>query len=118
MGNVFGDELKDVPANVVTFFNTPKLRYNLGVGNPDLYKGIGFNVMYRWQDKVYWEGTFGTAEIPSYGVVDAMVSYRFPGTKHLLKFGGSNVGNEYYRSAFGNPSVGGLYYISFGYNVF
>jgi len=117
-GNVSSDKLRDVPANFVTFFNTPELRFNLGLSNTNVYKGLGFNVLYRWQDEVMWEGTFGSAQIPSYGVVDGMISYNFPKTKNILKLGASNVFNNYYRSAFGNPSVGGLYYVSFGYNVF
>jgi hypothetical protein len=118
VGNVYSDELRDVPADFVTFFNTPKYRFNLGVNNADVYKGLGFGVMYKWQDKTYWEGTFGSAEIPAYDVLDVMVSYKLPKTKSLLKVGATNLGNNYYQSAFGNPSVGGLYYISFGYNVF
>ncbi|HEX6915565.1 MAG TPA: TonB-dependent receptor [Chitinophagaceae bacterium] len=117
-GNISGDKLKDLPAGFVSFFNTPELRFNIGLGNSNVYKGLGFNVVYRWQDAMYWEGTFGSAEIPSYGVLDGMISYNFPKTKNMLKLGASNVFNNYYRSAFGNPSVGGLYYISFGYNVF
>ncbi len=117
-GNVSSDKLRDLPANFVSFFNTPELRFNLGLGNSNVYKGLGFNMLYRWQDEVMWEGTFGSAEIPSYGVFDGMISYNFPKTKNILKLGASNVFNKYYRSAFGNPSVGGLYYVSFGYNVF
>lgn len=116
--NAYSDELKDVPADIVSQFNTPKYRFNVGVNNADVYKGLGFNVMYRWQDKVYWEGTFGTGEIPKYGYVDAMISYKVPKTKNLIKLGASNLWNNYYRSAFGNPQIGGLYYISFGFNVF
>jgi outer membrane receptor protein involved in Fe transport len=118
VANMFSDKLRDVPADFVTFFNTPEFRFNLGLSNSNVYKGIGFSAMYRWQDKVYWEGTFGTAEIPAYGVLDGMISYNFPKTKNILKLGASNVFNNYYQSAFGNPSIGGLYYISFGYNVF
>lgn len=117
-GNVYSDKLTDVPAGVVTFFNTPKIRYNLGIGNDNVYKNIGFNAIYRWQQKVNWEGTFGTGEIPAYGTLDAMVSYRLPAVKSLIKLGATNLINKYYRSAFGNPDIGGLYYISFGYNVF
>ena len=117
-GNFASDELNDIPDGLVTFFNTPKYRFNLGFGNPDFSNGFGFNVNYRWQDNVYWEGTFGTGNIPSYGTMDAQLSYRIPKTKNLFKIGASNMLNKYYRSAFGNPEVGGLYYVSFGYNVF
>jgi outer membrane receptor protein involved in Fe transport len=115
--NVSSDQLHNVPSNVVTFFNTPKYRYNIGFGNGDLGKGVGFNLQWRWQDKVYWEGTFGTGEVPSFGTLDAQVSYKLPKIKSMIKFGGSNFLNHYYRSAFGNPDVGAVYYISFGYNV-
>ena len=115
--NVSSDQLHNVPANIVTFFNTPKYRYNIGLANNDLGKGVGFNLQYRWQDKVFWEGTFGTGEVPSFGTLDAQLSYKLPSVKGMLKFGGSNFLNHYYRSAFGNPNVGAIYYVSFGYNV-
>jgi len=117
-GNFASDQLNNVPSDLVTFFNTPKYRYNLGLGNPNIKNGWGFMVNYRWQDKVFWEGTFGTGNIPSYGTMDAQVSYQIPKTKNLVKVGASNLLNRYFVSAFGNPEVGGLYYISYGFNVF
>lgn len=116
-GNVYGDQLNNVKDGLVTFFNTPKLRFNLGFANPNFYKGFGFNFIYKWQDDVNWEGTFGTGTIPSFGTLDAAISYKLPKTKHQIKIGGQNILNNYYRNAFGNPYIGGLYYISFGYNV-
>ena len=110
--------MQDVSAGLITFFNTPKYRYNLGLSNIDFYKGFGFNINYRWQDKINWQGTFGSGEVPSYGTTDAMLSYKFTEIKSLFKIGATNIGNKYYRSAFGNPQVGGLYYVSFAYNVF
>jgi hypothetical protein len=40
-----------------------------------IYKGVGFNVTYRWQDKINWEGTFGSGEVPAFGTADVMLSY-------------------------------------------
>lgn len=116
--NVYGDQLNNVDANLITFFNTPKTRFNLGFGNPNVVSGFGFNIIYKWQDKVDWEGTFGTGQIPSFGTMDALLSYKLGKTKNLIKLGATNLFNHYYRNAFGNPYVGGLYYVSFGYNVF
>lgn len=116
--NVYGDQLKDVPSGLITFFNTPKIRYNLGFGNPNAFKGIGFNILYKWQDEVAWEGTFGTGTIPSFGTMDFLLSYKLGKSKNLVKLGATNLFNNYYRNAFGNPYIGGLYYVSFGYNVF
>jgi outer membrane receptor protein involved in Fe transport len=117
--NVSGDRLRDVDSGLVTFFNTPKFRYNITFGNERVNgSNWGFNVLWRWQDNVLWEGTFGTGEVSSFGTLDAQVSYRLPKIKSLIKLGATNLLNDYYTSAFGNPSVGGLYYVSFGYNVF
>ncbi len=116
--NVSSDKLFKVPDNIVTFFNTPELRFNVGVSNSNLGKHWGFNVLYRWQDEVFWEGTFGTGTVPSFGTVDAQVSYKVPSIRSIWKLGASNLLNNYYQSAFGNPQVGGLYYVSFAYNVF
>jgi outer membrane receptor protein involved in Fe transport len=116
--NAASDKLYKLQSDFFTFFNTPKYRFNAGLGNEDAWKGIGFNVNYRWQYKVNWEGTFGTGPVPAYGTLDAMISYKMPKVKTLLKLGASNVFNKYYSSAFGNPQVGGLYYLSIGYNVF
>jgi len=118
MGNVYGDQLTGVPSELITFFNTPKTRFNLGLSNSNVGKGIGFNVIYKWQDQIDWEGTFGTGTIPAFGTLDAQVSYHFTKEKILLKLGGTNITNHYYRSAFGNPYIGALYYVSIGYNVF
>ncbi len=57
-------------------------------------------------------------DIPAYGTLDAQVSYKIPKIKSLIKLGASNLLNQYYSSAFGNPQIGGLYYLSFGFNVF
>lgn len=118
MANIYSDEIKDIPVGLVTFFNTPKTRYNLGFANANVYKGLGFNVLYKWQDNVYWEGTFGTGTIPSFGTVDLLLSYKIGKSSNLIKLGATNLFNNYYRNAFGNPYIGGLYYVSFGYNVF
>jgi outer membrane receptor protein involved in Fe transport len=117
--NVSGDQLHDVDSGLVTFFNTPKVRFNITFGN-DKVNGSnwGFNILYRWQDEVLWEGTFGTGHVDAFGSLDAQVSYRLPKIKSLIKLGATNLTNSYYTSAFGNPNVGGLYYVSFGYNVF
>lgn len=117
-GNVYNDQLKDVPQGFVAFFNTPKYRYNIGFANTNIYRGIGFNIIYKWQDEVFWEGTFGTGEIPAFSTVDMQVSYKTGKTNNLIKAGANNLFNKYYRNAFGNPYVGGLYYLSFGYNIF
>lgn len=117
-GNFFSDELQNVPSGLITYFNTPRYRFNLALANSNVFKGMGFNINYRWQDKISWEGTFGTGEVPAYGTLDVMLSYRLIKAKSLIKLGATNVLNKYYRTSFGNPPVGGLYYVSLAYNIF
>jgi outer membrane receptor protein involved in Fe transport len=115
--NVSGDKLNDVPTGFVAFFNTPKVRYNIGLSNDRVSKNVGFNIIWRWQDELLWEGTFGTGTIPRYGTLDAQISWKITNSQGQIRIGASNLLNKYYRSAFGNPEVGGLYYISYGYNL-
>lgn len=117
-GNVFSDQLRDVDPSVVTFFNAPKYRFNIGLRNENVCHNIGFNVVFKWQDNNYYEGTFVSGTLPYFGWWDAQVTYRPPTTKSTFRVGGTNLGNQYQRTGFGSPSVGGLYYISYGYNLF
>jgi outer membrane receptor protein involved in Fe transport len=117
--NISGDQLNDVPPNFVTFFNTPKVRYNIGLSNDGINNSNwGFNAQFRWQSEVDWEGTFASSRIPAFSTLDAQVSYKFPAIRSMIKLGASNLLNKYYISALGNPEIGGVYYLSFGYNVF
>jgi outer membrane receptor protein involved in Fe transport len=116
-GNVFSDVLKDVAPGDVTFFNAPKYRYNIGLRNENVCHNIGFNVVAKYQDNNYYEGTFVSGTLPYFTWVDAQVTYRPAGTKSVFRVGGTNLGNNYYRTGYGSPAVGGLYYISYGFNI-
>jgi hypothetical protein len=35
----------------------------------------------------------------------------------MFKIGATNMLNQYYRNGSGNASIGGVYYVSFGYNL-
>lgn len=119
-GNVYSDNIGDLPAGFISYFNTPKYRVNMAFNNSGFGKGdrFGFSVVCRWTDKFRYEGTFGAGEMPAVRTVDAMVSYKLPATKSLIKVGATNLFNKYYRTGWGNPQIGGLYYVSFGWNVF
>ena len=117
--NAFSDEIKDVPVGFATYFNAPKYRVNLGLSNSGLFfkNRLGGSVVYRWQESFFYEGTFGAGDVPSFGNVDAVVTYRIPKQKAMLKVGATNLWNKYYRTGWGAPSIGGLYYVSYSFNV-
>jgi outer membrane receptor protein involved in Fe transport len=53
--NVSGDQLNNVDSGLVTFFNTPKVRFNVTFGNEKVNgSNWGFNILYRWQDEMLW----------------------------------------------------------------
>ncbi|MBC3784880.1 TonB-dependent receptor [Spirosoma utsteinense] len=122
--NVSSNFLMDqdkIPAGFVTFFNTPKYRYNLSFGNRNVARtGFGFNVVYRAQDAFLWEASFANTEatarkqtiIPAYSTLDAQISKKISGIKSILKVGGTNLTGKLYKQSWGNPSVGSMYYVS------
>jgi len=118
--NFFSDEINGVPAGLKAYYNTPKYRTNIGFGNRGFgpEKRLGFNVIWRWQDSFYAESDFIQGNVAAFSTLDAQVSYRLIPIKSVIKLGATNLTNSYYTNAPGNPSVGGLYYVAFAFNVF
>ncbi|MFM7710905.1 MAG: TonB-dependent receptor plug domain-containing protein [Ferruginibacter sp.] len=118
--NIASDRLVDVPDNFVAYFNAPLYKANANIANTGFgpNKRLGFNVTYRWQQGFLYQGDFATGNLPDVHVVDAQVSFKLPKSKSILKLGANNLLNQYYYNAIGNSQVGGLYYISYGFNVY
>ena len=119
--NVASDNLKDVPSNFVAFFNSPKYKANASIGNSGFGPGkrLGFNVAYRYQGGFLYQADFATGNLPAVQTLDAQISLKLPkANKSVIKFGATNLLNQYYYNAIGNAQVGGLYFVSFGYNIY
>ncbi|WP_242696238.1 TonB-dependent receptor [Longitalea luteola] len=97
----------------VTGFNTPKWTTNLSFGNREVFKNVGFNIVWRWQDAFLWESPLVTGTISSYNTLDAQVTYRIPKVNASIKAGGANLLNNRYIQYAGGPTIGGLYYVAF-----
>ncbi len=97
-------------------FNTPQWRLNFGFSNRNVYKNIGFSINWRWQQEFLWESSAGTGMIPAYNTLDAQVSYKWKHLKGIVKIGGNNILNNYYQTGFANPTIGGLYYMSWSFD--
>ncbi len=118
-GNIAYNDLSNADADVLTQFNTPKIKYNLSLGNYTIKKVFGFNLTYRWQESYDYQSSFISGTTPAFGVLDAQISMKLPKMNNsMIKIGASNILNHYYTDAIGNPQIGGLYYVSLGYNVF
>ena len=119
--NIASDILKDVPSNFVAFFNAPKYKGNVSLGNSGFGPGknLGFNIAYRYQGAFLYQGDFATGNLPVVHTLDAQVSLKLPkANKSIIKLGATNLLNQYYYNAIGNSQIGGLYYVSFGYNIY
>jgi outer membrane receptor protein involved in Fe transport len=118
--NFASDELTDVPQGFQAGFNTPKYKTNIKLSNTGFgaRKAYAFSVVYKWMSSYKFESDFINGNVPEISTLDAQVSYKLPSNKYIFKLGGSNILNQYYVQAPGNPAIGALYYISIGYNIY
>jgi len=100
------------PDIFLTSFNTPEWVTNLSLSNREVIKNLGFNIVWRWQDQVYWESTLANGNVPAFSTIDAQVTTRIPKWKSTLKVGGSNIFNKRYYQFAAGPTIGGLYYVA------
>ncbi|MFL5772938.1 MAG: TonB-dependent receptor [Flavisolibacter sp.] len=117
--NVYSDVITDVPDNFQSYFNTPKYRMNAGVANAGMGKKklFGFNINLHWQDKMMWDGELANGPVSAFTTIDAQVNYRIPKIHSVIKLGSNNLTNHYYKNAYANPEIGGLYYLSVGFHL-
>src|SRR5258708_8642964 len=118
-GNIAYNDISGQDNSLQTDFNTPKVKFNISLANYKIAKHYGFNLTYRWQQSYLYQSSFITGNTPAFGTLDAQVSMKPPSLpRSMIKIGASNLLNKYYVDAIGNGQVGGLYYISLGYNIF
>jgi iron complex outermembrane recepter protein len=113
-GNInYNDITKNKQKDVfVTGFNTPNWFTNISLGNREIAKNLGFNVVYRWQQSFNWESPLANGTIPAYHTFDAQVTYKLPELKSTIKVGGSNIFNNRYIQYAAGPTIGGIYYVA------
>ncbi len=98
--------------DLVAPFNTPRHRTNVSFGNKNLYKNIGLNATWRWQDAIEWNSTFASGTVPAFNTFDLQLSYRVPSFKSVVKVGANNILNTRVQHFYGGPTVGAIYYVS------
>jgi outer membrane receptor protein involved in Fe transport len=102
-------------ASKVAAFNTPKWSSNVSFSNPNVYSNFGFSVSWHWQDAFDWYGPFNglrPGPVSAYSLVDIQINKKLPQLKSMIKIGASNVLNNQVYTAFGSPTIGGLYYVA------
>ncbi|WP_153799528.1 TonB-dependent receptor [Foetidibacter luteolus] len=102
-------------ASKVAPFNTPKWSTNLTFSNSNVYRNFGFNVAWHWQDAFFWYGPFNgmrPGPVSAYSLVDLQVNKKLPQINAMIKVGASNLLNNHVYTAYGSPTIGGVYYVS------
>ena len=120
--NYFSDFLKNKNNSQVNNFNTPKYHINLefsntGIGNKQRWS---FATGLRYKPAYFYvvSGGLASGTVPASVVLDAQVSYKIPSIHSSIKLGSTNLTNKYYSTGTANPAIGGVYYVTYAYNVF
>ena len=120
--NYFSDYLQNKNNSQINNFNTPKYHVNLEFSNSGFGKKqrLSFGTSVRYKPSYYYVVSGGLARgtVPSSLVLDAQVSYKFPSIHSSIKLGSTNLTNKYYSTGTANPAIGGVYYVTYAYNVF
>ncbi|MDR3714852.1 MAG: carboxypeptidase-like regulatory domain-containing protein [Puia sp.] len=120
--NYFSDYLQNKNNSQINNFNTPHYHVNLDFGN----SGFGrkqrwaFNTTLRYKPGYYYvvSGGLASGTVPASAVIDAQVSYKLLEAHSMIKLGSTNLTNKYYSTGTANPNIGGVYYVTYAYNVF
>nr|WP_243436025.1 TonB-dependent receptor [Acanthopleuribacter pedis] len=104
LGNVSWFDFDVVSGNAATLVpNAPETKYNLGVSYKDARWNGSLN--YRWVDDFFWSAGVFEGEVPSYDIIDLILSYN---VLESLRFelNASNVTDEEHFEIFGGSLIG------------
>lgn len=112
--------LKNNGYAILSGFNTPKHKINVGISGHRVWKGLGFNANFKWVTSYEWQSPFADGTVPSFHTLDLQVSYEIEKAYSTVRIGGSNIYNNWHIEAVGSPKIGALYYVSwtFDFNNF
>lgn len=116
----FNQLITETDDPIVPAYNTPEHKFNIGISGRDVYiagnDNFGFNLNYKWIEGFLFEGSPQfTGFIPSYGLLNGQVNYKFERVNGTLKVGATNILNNKVFQTYGGPRIGRLAYVSFLY---
>jgi len=104
---------------IIPAFNTPKNKFNLSLSGQNInikklkMKDLGFSINYKWIQGFKFEGSPQfTGDVPTYWLLDAMISKTIPKFKAMIKMGASNITNNMVLQVYGGPRIGRMAYFS------
>jgi outer membrane receptor protein involved in Fe transport len=102
---------------VLSGFNTPRHKINIGLNARKVWKGLGFSANWKWLTAYQWESPFANGIVPSYHTLDLQIYYEVPSAYSTFRIGGSNVYNNRHIEAVGSPEIGALYYVAYSFEL-
>ncbi len=108
--------LKNAGATILSGFNTPRHKINVGISGNRVWKGLGFSANFKWVTSYAWQSPFADGVVPSFHVLDLQVSYEIEKAFSTIRLGASNVYNNRHIEAVGSPKIGGLYYLGWTFD--
>jgi outer membrane receptor protein involved in Fe transport len=108
--------LKNNGATVLSGFNTPKHKINVGVNAARVIGGLGFNANFKWVTSYDWQSPFADGKVPSFHTLDMQIYYEIDKAYSTIRFGASNIYNNRHIEAVGSPKVGALYYVGWSFD--
>ena len=100
----------DLPADFLTFFNTPRHKFNVGIDGQLLERTLSYNVNYRQASNFRYESTFAIGDVGTTQTVDAQLGYTIKAAHTTLQAGVSNLFDASNFQVYGAPSMGRLGY--------
>lgn len=113
---------------LVPAFNTPKHKFNVMFGAPNLNKkitlfnktinleNVGFNTNFKYVQGYRFEGSPQfTGDVPTYWTVDVQFNKVVPKLHSTFKLGASNLTNNMVFQVYGGPRIGRMAYFSVTY---
>ena len=110
--NISGDQV-----TVLSGFNTPKHKINVGLNAAHVWKGLGFTANFKWVTSYQWQSPFADGTVPSYHTLDAQIYYEFAKAYSTVRVGASNLYNNMHIEAVGSPKIGALYYVAYAFDI-
>ena len=104
-------------AVILSGFNTPKHKINIGIGGNKVWKGLGFNVNFKWVTSYQWESPFADGVVPSFHTLDMQIYYEIEKANSTIRIGGSNIYNNRHIEAVGSPMIGAMYYVGWLFDL-
>ncbi|WBA44111.1 TonB-dependent receptor [Hymenobacter canadensis] len=101
--------LDETPAGELSYFNTPKHKYNLGLRGET--GRLRYSMDYRWVQGFRYETPFALGNVPTYSSLDASVAYTLGKSGLTLRGGGTNLADVHQVQIYGGPDLGRQVYM-------